>query len=324
MSSTYVDGTTPLDAAHMNALQQKVEKGQANGYASLDGTTKVPAGQLPVNVASGIPGLDASSNLALGTAQRIVWAGDTNLYRSAAQVLQANGAFAASLGCFGNYGLATQSGLVAVGGNAGISFGSAQDTSLYRISAGVLQTDGRVNVAQDVTILASGAFVARAGSAAYPVFLARSSAESQDRIQIDNSGRVIWGSGSAATDTVLYRNGANILAQHNGVSWGTMQAAAFSVQSDREMKTEIEEVHPYWHETLLSAGIYRYERDDSGEKHIGLMADELPVEVVTTATLDGDKGAENQMVDLYKLTTALLATVQHLAERLATVEARLA
>jgi hypothetical protein len=47
MSTTYVDGTTPLDAVHMNALQQKVEKGQANGYASLDGTTKVPNAQLP-------------------------------------------------------------------------------------------------------------------------------------------------------------------------------------------------------------------------------------------------------------------------------------
>jgi len=47
MSSTYVDGSTPLDAAHMNALQQKVEKGLANGYASLDATTKVPIAQLP-------------------------------------------------------------------------------------------------------------------------------------------------------------------------------------------------------------------------------------------------------------------------------------
>jgi hypothetical protein len=52
MSSTYVDGTTPLDAAHMNALQQKVEKGQANGYASLDGTTKVPVAQIPLTVVS--------------------------------------------------------------------------------------------------------------------------------------------------------------------------------------------------------------------------------------------------------------------------------
>ena len=48
MSITYVDGVTNLDAAHMNALQQKVEKGAANGYASLDATGKVPSAQLPV------------------------------------------------------------------------------------------------------------------------------------------------------------------------------------------------------------------------------------------------------------------------------------
>jgi hypothetical protein len=47
MSSTYVDGTTPLDAAHMNALQQKVEKGAASGYPSLDSGGKVPVAQLP-------------------------------------------------------------------------------------------------------------------------------------------------------------------------------------------------------------------------------------------------------------------------------------
>jgi len=47
MSSTYVDGVTPLDAAHMNALQQKVEKAAANGYASLDSGGKVPLAQLP-------------------------------------------------------------------------------------------------------------------------------------------------------------------------------------------------------------------------------------------------------------------------------------
>jgi hypothetical protein len=47
VSTTYVDGTTPLDAAHMNALQQKVEKAAANGYPSLDAAGKVPVAQLP-------------------------------------------------------------------------------------------------------------------------------------------------------------------------------------------------------------------------------------------------------------------------------------
>lgn len=54
MSSTFVDGVTPLDAVHMNALQQKVERAQPNGYASLDATGVVPAAQLPAPT-SGVP-----------------------------------------------------------------------------------------------------------------------------------------------------------------------------------------------------------------------------------------------------------------------------
>jgi len=63
MSSTYVDGTTPLDAAHMNALQQKVEKGLANGYASLDSGVKVPVSQLPAGTASGVASLDSGGKV---------------------------------------------------------------------------------------------------------------------------------------------------------------------------------------------------------------------------------------------------------------------
>jgi hypothetical protein len=54
MSSTFVDGVTPLDAAHLNALQAKSEKAAASGYASLDATGKVPVAQLPA-YPTGIP-----------------------------------------------------------------------------------------------------------------------------------------------------------------------------------------------------------------------------------------------------------------------------
>ena len=71
MSSTYVDGSTPLDAAHMNALQQKVEKGLANGYAGLDSAGFVVAAQIPTTVqlkaekaaANGYASLDANSKV---------------------------------------------------------------------------------------------------------------------------------------------------------------------------------------------------------------------------------------------------------------------
>src|SRR5215831_2712894 len=63
MSSTYVDGSTPLDASHMNALQHKVEKGLANGYASLDSGIKVPVAQLPAGTASGVASLDSGGKV---------------------------------------------------------------------------------------------------------------------------------------------------------------------------------------------------------------------------------------------------------------------
>ena len=47
MSFVFQDTVTPGDAAHFNALQQKVEKGVVNGYASLDSGGKVPTTQLP-------------------------------------------------------------------------------------------------------------------------------------------------------------------------------------------------------------------------------------------------------------------------------------
>jgi microcystin-dependent protein len=53
LSVTFVDGTTPLNAANLNTLESKPAKGQPNGYAALDGTGKVPAAQLPA--ASAVP-----------------------------------------------------------------------------------------------------------------------------------------------------------------------------------------------------------------------------------------------------------------------------
>ena len=68
---------------------------------------------------------------------------------------------------------------------------------------------------------------------------------------------------------------------------------------------------------LLDAGVYTYERDDTSERHLGLLADELPDEVLTTTEHEGES---LQFVDLYKLTAALLKTVQQLNQRIATLE----
>jgi hypothetical protein len=45
----WTDTVTPLNAANMNQLEQVVRKGAANGYASLDGSGKVPLAQTPLS-----------------------------------------------------------------------------------------------------------------------------------------------------------------------------------------------------------------------------------------------------------------------------------
>jgi len=45
----WTDTVTPLNAANMNALEQTVRKGAANGYAGLDATSKVPLAQTPLS-----------------------------------------------------------------------------------------------------------------------------------------------------------------------------------------------------------------------------------------------------------------------------------
>src|SRR5262245_30155524 len=108
MSSTYVDGVTPLDAVHMNALQQKVEKGAPSGYVALN----------------------ASSGIDLAAAAIVKWSTDTNLYRAAAGVLKTDSYFESVQSVYGNYGTAQQVGIGALGtGYASIYFGSAQDTN---------------------------------------------------------------------------------------------------------------------------------------------------------------------------------------------------
>jgi microcystin-dependent protein len=61
MSVTFVDGTTPLNAANLNTLESKSNKGQASGYAGLDATGKVPAAQLPAST----PGFTMPSGVIL-------------------------------------------------------------------------------------------------------------------------------------------------------------------------------------------------------------------------------------------------------------------
>src|SRR5262249_46826686 len=173
-----------LDAAHMNALQQKVEKGLANGYV----------------------GLDASGNIALAAAAKVVWAGDTNLYRAAADTLQTDDLFVGQSSSSNDARLATKltadtgyrwfvraDGNMYWGNGAGV-----YDTNLYRSAANTLTTDGKIEAGKGLA----------AGVAALGVYVG---ADPQYRFTLGNDGKMQWGPGNVVVDTSLYRSGANRL-----------------------------------------------------------------------------------------------------------------
>jgi len=272
---------------------------------------RISPGGLGTNVPAGGVGLtfvtrDASSEYAQRTRvsgdtyPRFVWDGngihawgsggnppDTNLYRYAGGYLATGGYFIAGHGIFvGN-------GQQGTGSGDGINFGSSNDTNLYRSATGQLRTDGIFLAGQRIDANIGGA---------------------------ETVSLTVFGAGKPGinlqSDTALYRNGANTIACFSS-TWGTLQAAAFSVQSDRRTKAEIEMATPLY-ERLLRAGVYSYRRDKSAARHVGLMADELPEAVLSPAsTPDGERG----FVDIYKLCAVLVQTVQHLNERLVALEA---
>src|SRR5262249_6208644 len=173
-----------LDAAHMNALQQKVEKGLANGYV----------------------GLDASGNIALAAAAKVVWAGDTNLYRAAADTLQTDDLFVGQSSSSNDARLATKltadtgyRWVVRADGNMYWgNGGGVYGTKLCRWAANTLTTDGKIEAGKGLT----------AGVAALGVFVG---ADPQYRFTLGNDGKMQWGPGNVGTDTNLYRSGANRL-----------------------------------------------------------------------------------------------------------------
>jgi hypothetical protein len=410
-------------------------KGQANGYAPLDaaaqlwtpnaGATRVgfidPAGASSPMTFVGL-GYNAAANraelgaLSGGVAWRDVLIGrtawllsngikfgtsdanfDTNLYRSAANVLTTDGALVVA----GN--LRT---------NAALVLGAAQDVSLYRSAAGVIRTDQRLDAnaltvngvpvglpapvvngqwikgvggaavwagitpadVPGVEVTASknanGGYVGRsaAGLATAPFFQAGGTSPVSSAVIMasGNGNDVEFGHGNpAGYRSVLGHDqgggapflGLNCEAGTNNSTWRTrgipgvgltssnsgqitvftvpnanadnqatafapINASAFNVSSDRSAKQDVENLSDEregWSETLMNARPYRFRRHPDDDLHIGLMADELPDDVTVRG---GDtNGKPTVMVDLYELCTALLGTVQLLAERVEKLEA---
>ena len=68
---------------------------------------------------------------------------DTNLYRSAAQILHTAGGFQADLGIASASGTANN---ILLSSDGKLYFGNLNDTSLFRDGAGIIRTDGQLHV----------------------------------------------------------------------------------------------------------------------------------------------------------------------------------
>lgn len=84
---------------------------------------------------------------------------------------------------------------------------TAADTNLYRAAVSVLRTDSRLDSNRSAaTSIAFAAFV---------------TADTNDRLAIQADGKQLWSSGSAASDTNLYRAGVGQLKTDTGLTAGT-------------------------------------------------------------------------------------------------------
>jgi hypothetical protein len=255
---------------------------------------------------------------------------DASLFRNAPNVLTTGGQFNVTGALITNLNGGVNRIYFAPDGR--IYFADTNDTSLYRQSAGALRTGGIFQAASDLyswagtsaEILlanASGTPVLYFGNA-HDAYLTRYTTN-----VVSSSGPFREGSGPTAIGNLaghcrMVRGdqyALNFYREDGG--WCSMNAGPYSNLSDRRFKRDVKKAKVNANQ-ILSAGIYTYRSDHAGDKskrHLGLMAEELPEEVRSTA-IDA-RGEETLMVDLYKLITAVVATVQHLDQRLQKLEA---
>lgn len=145
--------------------------------------------------------------------------GDTNLYRFGANQLKTDSYIYSATAIYANHGAATQIGLVAQAGTqAGVTFGSAGDTNLYRYGTGMLRTDSYLLVANKMAVDHGGTgarlYFGNAEDTSLYRFLG-GYVKTDGNMLIgstlavnhnDGAGRLYFGSG---TDASLYRNQAN-------------------------------------------------------------------------------------------------------------------
>jgi hypothetical protein len=172
-----------------------------------------------------------------GVTGGLLLGGDTNLYRSAANLLATDDSFRTG-GTFDSLHATAGAAILqaAVSGeasyrfvidqNGSLSWGSgavAQDTNLYRVAANHLKTDdtfeavGDVRVGASLNMLGATGFIYHPnGAVGQAVMIARATGDPDNRFTIGNDGTMYWGNGTAAADVQLYRTAANELSFFTG------------------------------------------------------------------------------------------------------------
>jgi hypothetical protein len=95
----------------------------------------------------------------------------------------------------------------------GVGGSTVPDTALYRYGVGALKTDGLLNAAQFVSNPTGGqvGWHSNPASPANYMLYHQVQGDAHPRLTIDGTGGITWGSGAAAGDTVLYRQGPDTL-----------------------------------------------------------------------------------------------------------------
>lgn len=235
MTIVWQDNVTPLDAAHLNGLEQTARKDAANGYPGLSPTLSLAvAGS--VTALAGDAGLQVrigSTGLTIGTAGDValsrVSAGIASLHATEVRLdgtLVGRDAYL-SRDLFARNGDAAMSmlGIIPAVGLPGVGFGSALDTTLYRQAAGVLKTDAAL-YANDLFVGGRNVFANIDSKVDTSAVVAAASrlvasrllfADPQPAFVINGNGAIQWGPGGAlGPDTTLYRSAAGQL-QTDGI-----------------------------------------------------------------------------------------------------------
>lgn len=96
------------------------------------------------------------------------------------------------------------------------------DTNLYRQSVGVLRTDGSLAASANISIVGTGAFIARSQpSSSQLTYVSRLATDTTDRFQLQADGSMAWGNGASAADVFMSRGGTNILNLGSSTQKGT-------------------------------------------------------------------------------------------------------